>query len=357
MNFLIISLMSSLVLATQDSGYPAGFFADCPGMNRTTTLSDETKDSLSVVLIWPTRTLFGNSQATCKLSISGAACVARHLDFKKRKTMIFISGYLDASFSPLVRFIVSPYLKRGRNIIIVETFPVLLRSYPLAARLTKPIGNILGEFLAELTHRGMSPNKLELVGGSLGAHIASRAAVKYHYLTHKKPARLTGLDPAGPCFRNLPPSERFNPTAAQRVDALHTNMDVFGIADTVAQVDFYANGGEYQPAIAGNFLLPCFVPCSHIRAAFYWLYATSNTDKFIALRCDSVFHARRGDCYDGHIETNVLGPKTNFSRPGIYYLPIKAEKPFYFGEEGLVRKSFGLTNYLLNAVSDENLII
>lgn len=70
--------------------------------------------------------------------------------------------------------------------------PLYIFLFNSAARLTKPLGILLGEFLAELTRRGLHPDKLELLGGSLGAHIASYAATKYHELTHLKPSRLTG---------------------------------------------------------------------------------------------------------------------------------------------------------------------
>lgn len=54
----------------------------------------------------------------------------------------------------------------------------------------------------------------------------------------------TGLDPAGPCFRSVPPTARLHADAAHRVDVLHTNIDGFGIAEPLGHVDFYANGGE-----------------------------------------------------------------------------------------------------------------
>ncbi|CAH2063578.1 unnamed protein product, partial [Iphiclides podalirius] len=227
----------------------------------------------------------------------------------------------------------------------------------ISARLTKPLGYHLGELLASLTYEGLSPNRIELLGASLGAHIASYAAVRYHQLTGRKPMRLTGLDPAGPCFRNLPAEDRFNPEAAHHVDALHTNIDGFGIADAVAQIDFYANGGEYQQSMAHGFILPCLTLCSHIRAGLYWAAALNNPDRFLAVRCDSVERARRGDCYEGHLEINVLGLNTDFSRPGIYYLPTNEGDPYHLSEEALRRRPYGSNAYLLKAAPDEDLVV
>ncbi|XP_073962741.1 lipase member H-B-like isoform X2 [Choristoneura fumiferana] len=326
-------------------------------MYNDTQFSDSTKRSLSVVVMWPTNGFIRSQERKCQLSVRGAACVARHLNLNKRKTQVMITGYLDATFSPVVRSVAAPYLEMGRNIILVEVFPLLIRPYPMAARITRPLGEILGEFLAELSRRGLPPNRLELSGGSLGAHIAYYAAAKYRELTGQKPARLSGLDPAGPCFRNLPPSQRFNPEGAEKVDVLHTNIDGFGIADPIGHVDFYANGGEYQPSMFGDFIMPCFLLCSHIRSAFYWLLAYENPDKFIAVRCESVAKARHGDCYNDTVVPNFLGPKTNFTNKGIYYLPTKEQLPYYIGEEGLKKRKYNHNGYLLRVSPDNDVIV
>ncbi|KOB75924.1 putative lipase [Operophtera brumata] len=160
------------------------------------------------------------------------------------------------------------------------------------------------------------------------------------------------LDPAGPCFRNLPNEERLNPDAAERVDVVHTNIDGFGIADTMGHVDFYVNG-----ALFSNFILPCFQLCSHVLAAVYWALSFSNPDKFIAVQCDTVADARLGNCFDKELKTNVLGPKTNFSQPGIYYLPTSEAFPYFMGEEGLKKRKYGANNYLLKPAPDVDIVI
>ncbi|CAB3256695.1 unnamed protein product [Arctia plantaginis] len=313
--------MCGLSYEAKDTGYPAGLMADC--MNHTTTLSEETKRSVSVVLVIPTTNfLLPYQDVRCKLD--DAACVTKYFKFQGKVTQVLISGYLVATFSPLLRSVIAQYLKMKRNVLVLDVFPVLVRSYPLAARLTKPLGKLLGQLLASLTHKGLSSSRLEMVGASLGAHIASHAAVEYYRLTGQRPARVTGLDPAGPCFRNLPKKARLHADVAEKVDVVHTNIDGFGIAEPLGDVDFYVNGGEFQPAIKGDFILPCFQLCSHIRAGFYFLLAHTNPDQFIAVGCDSVAEVRHGNCFGGKIKTNVLGPRTNFNKTGIFYLPTDA---------------------------------
>ncbi|XP_022829584.1 lipase member H-B-like [Spodoptera litura] len=359
MNVVVLLYLCSLVLA-EDTGQPAGLMADCPGMNKSTLLSEKTKKSLSVIVVYPSSGFLGHRETRCSLSAEGAACAAKHIpinDLKKRKTLVMISGYMDSTFSPVVRTLLAMYLGLGRNVIVLEIFPILVRSYPIAARITKPLGNLLGEFLASLTSRGLSSKKLELVGGSLGAHIASYAADTYKLLTGRRPARLTGLDPAGPCFRNVPPTSRLHAGAADRVDVLHTNIDGFGIPDRLGHVDFYANGGEYQPYLKGDFIMPCFQLCSHVRSVFYWYLSYSNPDKFIAVQCDSVADARHGNCYEGTLRTNALGPNTNFSKTGVFYLPTNAKSPYYLGLNGLKKRKYGVNDYLMTPAPDEDITI
>lgn len=103
--------------------------------------------------------------------------------------------------------------------------------------------------------------------------------------------------------------------------------------------------------------MPCFQLCSHVRSVFYWYLSYSNPDKFIAVQCDSVADARHGNCYEGTLRTNALGPNTNFSKTGVFYLPTDAKSPYYLGLNGLKKRKYDVNDYLLIPAPDEDITI
>lgn len=188
--------------------------------------------------------------------------------------------------------------------------------------------------LANLTKEGLDPKKLELIGLSLGGQTVSFIAKNYRLLTGMNISRITGLDPSGPCFRNLGPDERLDQTDADFVDVVGTNIDGYGMAAPVGHVNFYVNGGEFQPG--DIFWMPCNVLCSHVRSYTLWLAALQYPDSFIAIQCDSVQQARYKKCYDKKpTVTNLLGLNTDRQRPGIFFLATRNNFPYYLGEKGL----------------------
>ncbi|XP_047517186.1 lipase member H-A-like [Pieris napi] len=317
----------------QLEGYPSGYLADCPGSNKEAII---TKKSLKYLTITVDNGLTGRRR---KYNYYETSELARDpdLDFSK-KTMLYVGGYLDSPSFMFASTIALIYKELGYNTLLLDTNTFTTMEYPRAARFMRPVGKHTAKMLADLTQEGLDPKKLELIGLSLGGQTASFIAKNYELLTGVKVSRLTGLDPAGPCFRNLGPGDRIDKSDADFVDIIATNIDGYGMAAPVGHVNFYVNGGEYQP---GDVLWTlCNILCSHIRSFTIWISALRNPHSFVGLQCDSVQQAREKLCYDREpIVTNVLGLNSDRSRHGIFYLNTDNKYPYFLGEKGVIKEN------------------
>lgn len=145
----------------------------------------------------------------------------------------------------------------GANIVVIDwgklstpTGPTPYIYYNLAAANVPPVANRTAEFIVFLKRIEAlnSTADVQIIGFSLGAHVAGLAG-KIVNSTLKTPlARVTGLDPASPAFQTNPPSKRLDKTDATFVDVYHTNQGVKGIIGLLGHVDFFPNGGgPFQP--------------------------------------------------------------------------------------------------------------
>lgn len=55
------------------------------------------------------------------------------------------------------------------------------------------------------------------------------------------------MDPARPMFEDSAPEDRLDIDDANYVDVIHTNGDKNGILKSLGDIDFFPNGGKFQP--------------------------------------------------------------------------------------------------------------
>uniref|UniRef100_A0A8C7LED1 Lipase, hepatic a n=1 Tax=Oncorhynchus kisutch TaxID=8019 RepID=A0A8C7LED1_ONCKI len=154
--------------------------------------------------------------------------------------------------------------------------------------------------------------KVHLIGYSLGAHISGFAG---SYLGGPgKIGRITGLDPAGPLFE-----ERMGLSV--------------GIKQPVAHVDFYPNGGDFQPgchtfqslmehiALHGINGESQTVKCAHERSVYLFIDSLLNKDKqILAYRCSDDNAFEKGTCLDCRKnKCNTLGHNVRRTRSHMPY--------------------------------------
>ncbi|CAH2090830.1 unnamed protein product [Euphydryas editha] len=319
-------------------GYPAGYLADCPGSTKEAIISNNTLKYLSIYVQ-------GNdSLIRRRYSYHETRFLANDpdLDFGK-KTMLYVGGYLDSPSFPFSTLMGVSYKSIGYNVLLLDTNYFTTMEYPRAARFMRPVGKYTAKMLADLTQEGLDPTMLELVSLSLGGQTSGFIAKNYRLLTGMNISRITALDPAGPCFRNLGPADRLDKTDADFVEVVHTNIDNFGMAAPIGHINYYVNGGEHQPG--EYFWMLCTEFCSHVRAHALWIAALTYHESFVAIQCDSVQQARYKKCYDRVPQvTNYLGLKANKTVQGIFYLATTNTYPYFMGKKGLKKEYDFYTN-------------
>lgn len=84
--------------------------------------------------------------------------------------------------------------------------------------------------------------KLNCIGHSLGAQIVGQAGRNFTQQTGKQLPRITGLDPAKPCFNAGTGLSGLQKTDAKFVDIIHTDPGVLAVEGAIGDADFYPNG-------------------------------------------------------------------------------------------------------------------
>ncbi|KAJ8675494.1 hypothetical protein QAD02_011280, partial [Eretmocerus hayati] len=134
----------------------------------------------------------------------------------------------------------------------IPSFDVL--NYKKAILSTPQAADQISRLLRDISDAYEKPlnqwRKLHFIGHSLGAHIAGQAARNLQDVARVH--RVTGLDPAGPCFEGVNTNLKLNRSDAKFVDVIHTNCvpnetNNLGIAERLGTIDFYVNGGNDQP--------------------------------------------------------------------------------------------------------------
>ncbi|XP_064605778.1 pancreatic lipase-related protein 2-like [Liolophura sinensis] len=215
--------------------------------------------------------------------------------------------------------------------------------YGQSAANTRRVGEIVADFIRQLRNvTGASYDSQHLIGLSLGAHVCGFAGASLD----GQLARITGMDPAGPCFRFSGPDSRLSKDDAVFVDVIHTDGDHllqggFGTELPMGDADFYPNGGENQPGckrLAQQLLalitdgfkgVGSGMMCSHLRSQHLFRNSINPANSFKAYPCDTQ------DDYEtcttcGTRGCSRMGYHASPQQHGIYTLRTQSGPPYSF---------------------------
>jgi len=247
---------------------------------------------------------------------------------RSNPTKVLIHGFSDKGLTSWVKTFKKKYLERyDANVISVDWEP-LARSpwYTSAAKNSRLVGKYTAEYIKFLVEEGGSTyDSFHVLGASLGAHAAGFVG---HY-SEGKIGRITGLDPSGPLFHSVPPSDRLDRSAAKFVDIIHTAGKWVGNSEKNGHVDFYPNLGlAPQPGCEGHESLD--LSCSHRKAWQMFAESIGNTAKlFFAVSCQSAEEFAEGHCCDSRALLNlaIMGEPAHNGTRGEFYLYTNTDNP------------------------------
>ncbi|XP_019315101.2 pancreatic lipase-related protein 2-like [Panthera pardus] len=231
----------------------------------------------------------------------------------ERKTRFIIHGFIDkGEESWLLDMCKKMFQVEKVNCICVDWRRGAKTQYTQAVHNIRVVGAEIAFLIQRLsTELGYGPEDVHLIGHSLGAHAAAEAGRRLGGCV----GRITGLDPAEPCFQGTPEEVRLDPSDAMFVDVIHTDSAPmipflgFGMSQKVGHLDFYPNGGKQMPGCQKNALSTIvdinglwegtrdFVACNHLRSYKYYSSSITSPDGFLGYPCASYNDFQEGNCF------------------------------------------------------------
>ncbi|XP_017006764.2 phospholipase A1 [Drosophila takahashii] len=246
--------------------------------------------------------------------------------YQDRPTVLYITGWRtsinDSNSGPVAK---AYGCRNDTNVLVLDAADFVDTLYTWSALNTEVIGANLAKALLRLNATYVT-NQFHLVGHSLGAQIAGSAGRNYRQmsggLTLK---RITGLDPANPCFYDGNDLEGLRSGDARFVDIIHSNPGMLGSSKRAGDADFFVQGRiPFKEGCEGL----TTISCSHQRAVDYWTETVypSNENDFLGRRCDRYAELLLGSyCRDTR---TVMGYAAKPTELGLFYVAANRAEPY-----------------------------
>lgn len=243
----------------------------------------------------------------------------------KQPSKIIIHGFRSDMFlTPLIKM-KSEYLERSTyNVFFVDWFNLSSSiCYPAVVHNIKHVGECTAQLVNRIRDAGGVD--IHVIGFSLGAQVANYVAnsLKPDYLL----PRITGLDPALPLFVMAKKEHKLDPSDALFVDVFHCNGLMQGQIERTGNVDFYMNGGIYQPGCGTEIF-----SCSHVRCPNYFMESIRSNLGFHGWQCQSYFHYVLGLCPFTNDELKLAGEDCDSDSRGLFLVKTNSIFPYAKGK-------------------------
>ncbi|CAB1421259.1 unnamed protein product [Pleuronectes platessa] len=240
--------------------------------------------------------LFTRENTTCGTLLSDTDLSAHPQFNLSRSTTFIVHGYRPTGSIPrwLDDTVELLLAKTDTNAIVVDwNHGATNLNYFKVAENTRKTAGYLAAFIERMQEHGASLSSIHMIGVSLGAHVSGFVGAKLNGAI----GRITALDPAGPDFTGTAPEQRLDPTDAQFVDVLHTDIDSLGYREPLGHIDFYPNGGSDQPGCPKTvFSGSAYFKCDHQRSMYLFLASVNQKCLIRAFPCSSYSDFLDGRC-------------------------------------------------------------
>ncbi|CAK1598480.1 unnamed protein product [Parnassius mnemosyne] len=272
-----------------------------------------------------------NIYIVCKIR-NAVDCITEALTLDLSKILVvFVPGYkgyinrdIEESFRQAYKDVQNIYLIIIDHSAYTYETEEKLRCYERSVLYSYYIGKALGGLLAEFKRKGYSSRNFHCIGHSMGAHIVGYAGDSYFAEILEKIWKITGLDPAGPCFANATLEEQLRSGNADYVEVYHCNAGHLGTNNVIGDIDFFFNEeGKIQPdcrSLNEEYLDKCY----HKACVKYWTKTVHQPNLYSALACPTYEAFSEGLCNNN--KTTMAGNSNPGNATGIFYVSTESDQ-------------------------------
>ncbi|XP_045777078.1 phospholipase A1 VesT1.02-like [Maniola jurtina] len=207
--------------------------------------------------------------------------------------VIYIPGWWNTPTDESSDTLVKALLHKTPLILVLDTRATFCRGYVGSASRVSSVSQKIYKFIKNIYSDGYPTTSIHLIGFSLGAHVAGMTGKLVQSRLNQKIGKITALDPARPCFTQLP-QYRLNKKDANFVQVIHTSAGILGLEHAIGHTDVYVNGvTSPQPECREKAVS---LECDHAQSWKVFSASITNDRSLLGRQCKSWNELSNGWC-------------------------------------------------------------